>query len=109
MSTPFVWTIVKSGGVRYCHEVCRLRSHDAPRACVGLQAFLAQHVPRIRPNEFGMIVDIVRNGFVRVPMRWASSACLILWVVASDADLGSPSARGVRCLRPIVAGLIPCD
>ena len=50
-------------------EVGRLRSHDAPRAYVGLQAFLAQHVPRIRPNEFGMIVDIVRNDFVRVPMR----------------------------------------
>ena len=78
MSTPFVWTVVKSGGVRYCREVCRLRGHDAPRACVGLQAFLAQHAPRIRPNEFGMIVDIVRNDFVRVPMRWASSACLIL-------------------------------
>ena len=67
----FVWAVVKSGGVRYCREVCRLRGHDAPRAYVGLQAFLAQHVPRIRPNEFGMIVDIVRNDFVRVPMRWA--------------------------------------
>ena len=37
------------------------------------------------------------------------SACLTLRVVVSDADLGSPSAWSVRCLRPIVAGPIPCD
>ena len=41
--------------------------------------------------------------------RGKPSACLTLWVVVSDADLGSPSAWSVRCLRPIVAGPIPCD